>query len=219
MTTNTASTVTLLGSYGNDYTIIDAARTSTGKAGVRKGEDDRKLLAYLYKNGHLSPLEQVSFQFHVHTPIFIARQMMRHRTGKWNEASARYKQMPTEFFFPAIWREQNKEGNKQGSSGALTNGDKATLLANRVYHLAEAVYLELLEMGVAKEQARIVLPVGLYTELVVTFDLRNLLHFLELRLDSHAQPEIQTVARQMLEHIRPIVPWTVEIFMEDKGYD
>lgn len=209
------SKVELLGSYGNDYTVIDAARTSTGKTKKQRAEEaDKKLLKHLYTNKHMSPFEQVSFQFHITTPIFVVRQLFRHRTLKPNEASARFKEMPMDFFMPPKWRGQATSGNKQGSSPDAIDQSGLSVIARHAYAAAEAAYLSLLDRGVAKELARSVLPVSLMTELVISVDLRNLMHLLELRLDSHAQPEIQDVARLMLEAIKPIVPWTMEIFQE-----
>ena len=211
----TGSDVILIDSMGNDLSIVGAARTSTGADKTKGYEKDKKLLQYLWKNNHHSPFEQVSFTFHVKTPIFVARQMMRHRTGKFNEASARYKVMPLEFWTPETFRAQNLDGNKQGSKGEVENQAAAFNSLKTAYQDAADAYENLLHLGVAKEVARAVLPVGLYTEMVVTFDLRNLLHFIKLRADGHAQPEIQEVAWKMLSIIREIVPWTVGIFELD----
>jgi len=214
MTLTNESSVSLIGHFGDDYTIIDAARTSTGKE--RKGiVADKKLLSYLWKNQHLSPFEQVNFQWHIVTPIFVARQIMRHRTFRFNEASARYKQMPMDFFSPEVWRKQNTEGNKQGSSGEIDNQIFCQSTMELAYNCAELAYNELLLAGVSKEQARMVLPVGLMTEMVVSTDLRNLLHFVQLRTDPHAQPEIQEVANKMFDLVSEIVPWTCDLFLED----
>ena len=215
MNIRTGSDVILIDSMGDDLTIVAAARTSTGAEKTKGDEKDRKLLEYLWKNHHHSPFEQLSFTFHVKTPIFVARQMMRHRTGKFNEASARYKEMPLDFWMPETFRAQNLTGNKQGSDGEIENGAWAKRQVEAIYTKVGEVYENLLRMGVAKEIARTVLPVGLYTEMVVTFDLRNLLHFIKLRKDPHAQPEIQEVAFKMLELIRPIVPWTIQAFLDN----
>jgi thymidylate synthase (FAD) len=213
--TTALSEVLLLDHMGDDYAVIDAARISTGKSGQRKGEElDKKLLRYLYTAKHTGPFEHVIFKFYIKTPIFVARQIMRHRTGKWNEASARYKEMPTIFFAPEFWRAQNLEGNKQGSNGLIDEQDEATELMMHAYEVCVDSYHRLLGFGTAKEQARIVLPVGLMTELFMTLDLHNLLHFLRLRMDSHAQPETQEVGRQILKLITPLVPWTMELFQE-----
>ena len=210
------SEVDLIDHMGNDLTVVRAARVSTGRDDIT-GQDlgrDKKLLLHLWSHYHHSPFEQVSFTFHIKTPIFVARQLLRSRTLKPNEASARYKEMPTEFFLPEKWRLQNTTGNKQGSSGFLD--DDAQKIADDIaidaLEHVEKAYKVLLSMGVAKELARITLPVGLYTELFVTADLRNLLHLIALRTDSHAQPEIQSVARQMRQLIEPFVPWTLEAF-------
>jgi len=209
------SYVILLDYMGDDHSIISAARTST-KTSMRGQEADKRLLRHLWKNKHLSPFEQVCFTFHVKTPIFIARQIMRHRTGKFNETSARYKEMEMIFFKPDIWRAQNITGNKQGSSGNIPPGkwEGCYDAMEMAYYQIQQTYETLISHGVARELARTVLPVGMYTELVMTFDLRNLLHFIKLRIDEHAQPEIREVASQILAIIQPIVPWTVELFLE-----
>jgi thymidylate synthase (FAD) len=208
------SEVTLVDHMGDDLSVVRAARVSTGAAATKGPEADKKLLLFLWANHHLTPFEQVSFTFHVKTPIFVARQLFRHRSGAYNEASARYKEMPTEFFMPELWRLQNVTGNKQGSGGFLDDELQtvADEIAMKAFGQAELSYKCLLDIGVAKELARVVLPVSLYTEFFCTFNLRNLLHLIALRTDSHAQPEIQTVAQQMRDLIAPIVPWTLEAF-------
>ena len=210
------SDVILLDHMGDDHSIISAARTSTGSS-MKGYEADKKLLKYLWKNKHHSPFEQVVFTFHVTTPIFVARQIMRHRTGSFNEVSARYKEMEMTFFTPESWRAQSQSGNKQGSDGTIFPElwEDCHEAMEMAYYQIQKTYETLLIHGVAKEIARTVLPVGMYTELVMTFDLRNLLHFIELRLDGHAQPEIQEVAKQCLSLIQPIVPWTIECFLGD----
>jgi thymidylate synthase (FAD) len=217
MTTKNESEISLIEWLGSDYTVVESARVSTGNAGRKGDEADRKLLKYLWKNEHLSPFEQVNFRFHLKTPIFIARQLMRHRTFRFNEASARYKEMPTEFFLPKRFREQ-AGNNKQGSGSDMDDTEQsiAWSLTMKAYEACEGAYEIMLERGVARELARIVLPVGLMTELVFSVDLRNLLHFVRLRDSDHAQPEIREIAVKMKKLIKPIVPWTIEAFEEEK---
>lgn len=117
---------------------------------------------------------------------------------------------------PSVWRKQNIEGNKQGSNGAIEHQKVASRIAESLYANAEFDYQKLLALGVAKEQARMVLPVGIFTEFYWNIDLHNLLKFLSKRIAHDAQPEIQEIARKMVELITPIVPWTMEIWSEKK---
>ena len=207
------SKVTLVDHMGDDYRVLEAARVSTG-AEARKGDDkDRKLIQFLWKQEHGTPFEQVVFTFKVKTPIFVARQIFRHRISSFNEMSGRYRELPTVFFMPDEFRAQNKEGNKQGSViDPSINQDMAASLVIASYDEAEQTYKSLLAMGVANELARIVLPVGIYTEFYWTINFRSLANFLHLRLDPHAQPEIQDVALQIEEIVKPLIPWIYEAF-------
>jgi len=206
--------VILVDHMGTDLSVVRAARVSYGKE-TKREEQDRKLIRYLLKNRHTSPFEHVVFTFRVECPIFVARQWMRHRTWSFNEVSYRYTEAPEETWVPEMWRTQ-ADGNKQMSDGFLD--DSGQLSADEVYNYAVDVarnsYDALLRMGVAREQARAVLPVATMTSFYGTVDLHNLLHFLSLRLHPHAQPEIQSYAQKMLDLITPIVPWTVEIWKE-----
>ncbi len=196
---------------GSDSAIVEAARVSYGSPS--KGEElDKKLLHYLYKNRHTSPFEQCSITFNIKFPIFLMRQFVRHRMFRLNEWSGRYSELADEFFLPSEWRAQDTK-NKQGSlpSGEIRQ-DYCTAVADRFCKHAYTIYQHMLDEGVAKEQARIVLPVGIYTEIVVNCDLHNLTHFLRLRLDSHAQSEARDVAAAMLEIAEPLFPWTFEAF-------
>lgn len=198
-----------------DQRVVDAARVSIAGQDVRPVSDDQKLLKYLLKNKHTSPFEKVRFEFHVKLPIFIARQWIRHRMGSFNEMSARYGVMPDEFYVPALDRMQAQAtDNKQGSGGALPE-EVAGFLREGILHNSEAAYATyeaLLDRGLARELARMVLPVNLYTQWWWTVDLHNLMHFLRLRLHSHAQYEIRVYAQAIVEEIRPIAPCSVAAF-------
>lgn len=199
--------VTLIDSMGDDRKIVAAARVSYGSDALKGDEADKKLLRYLYTHGHTSPFEQVNFTFLVKLPIFVARQWMRHRTWSYNEVSGRYTELPDEFYVPTEWRLQDKE-NKQSSYGhAVTQADYLSAC-----HKAFDIYKLLLADNVGREMARMVLPLSTYTQMYATVDLHNLLHFLKLRLDSHAQYEIRQYSQAMLTLITPIVPWSVEIW-------
>lgn len=199
---------------GNDISIVDAARVSYGSPS--KGEEaDRKLLTYLFKNRHTSPFEQCSITFNIKFPIFLMRQFVRHRTFRLNEWSGRYSELADQFFLPSAWREQdtvNKQGSKPVEKYTSDWQKRQTRRAQGVYEKAYEEYQLMLGDGVAKEQARMVLPVGIYTEIVVNCDLHNLLHFLRLREDGHAQAEIQEVAKAMRYIATDLFPWTFAAF-------
>lgn len=196
---------------GTDTRIVEAARVSYGSPS--KGEEaDKKLLHYLFKNRHTSPFEQCSITFNIKFPIFLMRQFVRHRTFRLNEWSGRYSELADEFFKPNAWRAQDAS-NKQGSLPAPALPQReCDALMEEAYAVSYRNYKALIERGVAKEQARFVLPVGIYTEIYVNCDLHNLLHFLRLRQDAHAQAEIQDVANAMREIAAKLFPWTFEAF-------
>lgn len=206
--------VKLVDAMGDDLRIVQSARVSFGQ-GSKGPERDRKLINYLVRHGHTSPLESVNFTFHVKAPIFIARQWMRHRTWKFNEISARYTELPDEVYYPDWWRAQSKS-NKQASDGPLYDDPlKNTIVTagyNEAMEKAREAYELLLSHGVAREQARMVLPVSTYTEFYGTVDLHNLLRFLELRIDPGAQWEIRMYALALLDLVDASerVPWTLE---------
>lgn len=203
---------------GSDTRIAEAARTSY--LSPSKGwEADKKLIEYLFKHRHTSPFEQCNITFEIKMPIFVMRQFVRHRTFRLNEWSGRYSELKDEFYRPNIWRRQLGEGgNKQGSA-ADTHPEwnhRNTDLLKVAYESAFDAYEELLKRGVAKELARIVLPVGIYTQIYVNCDLHNLMHFFTLRTDSHAQKEVQDVANAMLELTEDIFPWTMALWRKYK---
>lgn len=205
--------VNLIDFMGSDQAILRAARVSTGAEPNEKR--DRGLIRYLYRNRHTSPLEMCEFVFHVRAPIFVARQWVRHRTGSWNEMSGRYREMETDFYLPEKWKEQSKQ-NHQGADAEFDENAQKAL--NNMWASAHAApskaYGAMLGMDVAREQARINLPVSLYTEWYWKMDLHNLFHFLELRLDPHAQWEIRQYAEAILGILKklPEFKWSVEIF-------
>lgn len=204
--------IRLVDSMGDDQAIVQAARTSYGE-GTKGDEADKKLIDYLYKNRHTSPFEMVEFKFHAKMPMFVARQWVRHRTANINEVSARYTQLTDDYYVPDSWRKQDKV-NRQGSTDDISEhqGKVCDERLMDVCDLAFERYEELISFGVAREQARMILPVNWYTEWYWKCDLHNILNFLRLRLDSHAQYEIRVYAEAMLELIAPIVPWTLESF-------
>ncbi len=196
-----------------DMAIVQAARVSYG-AGTKKIQEDRGLLRYLLRHRHTTPFEMIEFKFHVAMPIFVARQWIRHRTANVNEYSARYSIMPDRFYRPTVENVRKQSTtNRQGGEDTIEVGTAEEFLA--LLEDSEALYakyLELTERGVARELARVALPVSVYTEWYWKCDLHNLLHFLSLRMDPHAQIEIRDFATAMYELVRPIVPLTCEAF-------
>jgi thymidylate synthase (FAD) len=212
--------VRLVDSMGSDLSIVRAARVSydaAWRAGEDKGSDAR-LINYLWKNGHTSPFESVTFTFEVKAPIFVLRQWMRHRTWSFNEVSARYTELPNEMYLPDVFRKQSKS-NKQGSDGELDS--RANKRVHDSFYVAmdilSGVYNMAIDDGVARELARIILPVATYSHMFCTVDLLNLLKFITLRSHNHAQYEIQVYADAMLKLIEPIVPEAVKAWKKSSG--
>lgn len=197
---------------GGDQGVVDSARVSYG--GKSKGaEQDRKLIVYLLKHSHMTPFEHSVFKFHVSCPIFVMRQWIRHRMASYNEISARYTEMKDEFYIPSAWRAQDLK-NKQGSvktpeldHHAMTARFKAQVEASL------KCYRELLSAGAAREMARMILPVNLYTQFYWTINARSLMNFIILRADAHAQWEIQQYAQVLARFFAQKMPWTWEAFL------
>jgi len=203
--------VRLVDSMGNDASIVQAARVSYGD-GTKTQREDEKLIDYLMRNRHTSPFEMVAFKFHVKLPIFVARQWIRHRTGSFNEVSARYSVLPEEFYIPNeedITTQDVK--NRQGRTvEQVADANAARFIIEQHSRMAYTTYQHLLEMGVARELARMVLPLNIYTEWYWQVNLKNLLDFLRLRLDPHAQKEFRDYGKAILKLIAPSVPVTIE---------
>jgi thymidylate synthase (FAD) len=207
--------VRLVDYLGGDQRIVQSARVSYGE-GTKSYREDKGLIDYLLRNQHTSPFEQVSLTFHCKMPIFVARQWVRHRTAKLNEISGRYSVMKDEFYVPAEAAiALQSADNKQGRSTEPVSSDvkaKVLDLLQAGQKNAFAGYEALLDEGLARELARINLPLSLYTEWYWTIDLHNLFHFLQLRLDPHAQMEIRVYAEAMLEITRAVAPMATESF-------
>jgi thymidylate synthase (FAD) len=198
-----------------DFAIVQAARVSYGE-GTKQINEDRGLIRYLARHRHTTPFEMVEFKFHHVMPIFVARQWIRHRTANVNEYSARYSVVRDRFYRPSIdaVRKQSAS-NRQGGTEIADNVTAEEFIAwlddvEKNY----AKYEKFIEKGVSRELARIALPVSVYTEWYWKIDLHNLFHFLSLRMDPHAQQEIQDYAWAMFELIRPIVPIAAEAFLD-----
>jgi thymidylate synthase (FAD) len=198
-----------------DYAIIDAARVSY-QSGTTRKQSDKQLLRYLMRHWHTSPFEMVEFKFEMRLPIFVMRQLVRHRTASLNEESARYSVMEDVFYEPDTLRAQsttNKQGSAEGNFNPFIGPrESATAVMNHQTDEAYKLYQQLIEAGVAREQARMVLPVNLYTRVVWKCDLLNLLKMLRLRLDPHAQYEIRVFAEAIAEFVKRHCPWTWEAF-------
>lgn len=204
---------------GDDKRIVEAARISY-QSPSKGDESDKKLLGYLYKNRHTSPFEMCKITLNIKMPIFIMRQYVRHRMQNLNEVSARYTELPNEFYIPEKWRKQDTK-NKQGSINSV-DWDKCDYHANLNSLLklnndsCYKNYEDLLSRGVAREMARMVLPVNIYTEIYACWDLKNLLHFITLREDSHAQAEIQEYGKAVKSILQELYPWTMEAYEKYK---
>ena len=195
-----------------DYAIVQAARVSYGD-GTKTVNEDRGLIRYLLRHKHTTPFEMIEFKFNMKMPIFIARQMVRHRTAHINEYSGRYSMMKDEFYNPEIENvRQQSSVNKQGSGESINELDASDFIEkiDSICNQSYEEYEKAIQKGVAREQARMLLPVNFYTEWYWKVDLHNILHFLALRCDPHAQWEIRVFADAMLELIKPIVPWSIE---------
>ncbi len=194
--------VKLLDIMGSDQDIVDAARISYDRQGDSK---DRALIRYLLRHKHTSPFEMAEMKFELRMPIFVARQWVRHRTASMNEVSARYTELPDDMFVPEkVWLQSTD--NKQGRAESI---DDENIIGSIEMANTKAYewYGHLLSEGVSRELARGVLPLNIYTKFVWKMDLHNLMHFLNLRLDPHAQEEIRdyaTVIEKMVEEHFPL---------------
>ncbi|MDC1315947.1 FAD-dependent thymidylate synthase [Alphaproteobacteria bacterium] len=211
---------------GTDQSIVQAARVSYGE-GTKKLREDRGLIRYLLSHWHTTPFEMCEIKFHVKLPIFVARQWIRHRTANVNEYSARYSVLDREFYVPEINQLGSQSTtNKQGRSESLNKNfakqaqklikDNSNQLYDDYQNLLNGNLLNKDEYedgeGLARELARTTLPLNYYTQWYWKVDLHNLMHFLKLRADSHAQYEIQIYAEKMIDILKKWVPLTYEAF-------
>ncbi|HRS02363.1 MAG TPA: FAD-dependent thymidylate synthase [Bacteroidota bacterium] len=207
--------VRLVDVMGDDSSIVQAARVSYGK-GTKSFSEDRGLIRYLMRHSHTSPFEMVELKFHVKLPIFVARQWIRHRTANVNEYSGRYSEMRDEFYLPdANQIRSQSSDNKQGRSEDELAQDVINQILQKMQNLQKASYSDYiyyLENNLARELARINLPLSTYTEWYWKIDLHNLFHFLKLRMDTHAQYEIRAYADIIAEIIKQILPISYEAF-------
>ncbi len=201
--------VRLVDYLGTDARIVQSARVSYGE-GTKTIREDAGLIDYLLRNDHTSPFEQVVLTFHIKMPIFVARQWIRHRTARVNEISGRYSVMKDEFWLPepdAVCRQSTD--NKQGRETEPVSGEEASTVIEALrigQQSAYESYKKLIDSGIARELARVNLPLSMYTEWYWQMDLHNLFRFLKLRLDAHAQREIRDYAAVILDISKAVAP-------------
>lgn len=200
---------------GDDNAVVQAARVSYGK-GTRTANDDRGLIRYLMRHRHTTPLEMCELKLHVKLPIFVARQWIRHRTANVNEYSARYSLMDREFYLPRAEDLARQSSNNKQGRGEVLDADTAAevlRLLRRDQEQSYDTYEKLIdEAGLARELARMNLSVGYYTQWYWKVDLHNLLHFLALRIDPHAQYEIRVYGEAIASAVKAWVPHCWEAF-------
>ena len=210
---------------GNDDAIVQAARVSYG-TGTKSVRGDAGLIGYLMRHRHTTPFEMCEIKYHVKLPVFVARQWIRHRTANVNEYSARYSILDREFYIPAPESLAAQSSINGQGRGKLLEGDEAQSVLQILkedagkacddyeHMLNEGEHADPCRLGLARELARINLPLGIYTQWYWKTDLHNLFHFLSLRADSHAQYEIRVYAEAMLETVKAWVPLAYEAFVE-----
>ena len=204
--------VKLLDVMGDDEEVENSARISYGE-GTRKVNQTRNLIRYLMRHKHTSPFEMCEVKFHLKLPIFIMRQLVRHRTANLNEYSGRYSVMSNEFYLPeGDYLAKQSTTNSQGRGEVLNQQGLLQFEFNRIYDGASMAYQVLLEHDLSREVARALLPVANYTECIWKIDLHNFFHFVKLRSDSHAQREIRDYADAMYELVKPNFPLCCEAF-------
>lgn len=210
--------VALVDVMGTDDDIAEAARLSYGR-GTKKARDNSGLIRYLYSHAHTSPFEMVEMKFQMRLPIFVMRQWVRHRTANLNEYSGRYSVMPRLFYVPEPHQIMGQsQVNKQGSEGNLPQIEAAAM-CEQIRMMSDScfnLYEDFLERGMSREMARIVLPLNTYTEIMWKMDLNNMLKFLWLRDDSHAQPEIQAFAKVIAQMVEDNFPKTYAAYKESR---
>ena len=209
--------VRLVDYLGGDQRIVQSARVSYG-AGTKSYREDKGLINYLMRNDHTSPFEQVVLTFHVKMPIFVARQWIRHRTARLNEISGRYSVMKEEFYIPAGEHiSLQSTDNKQGRSEEVLDSRQQMKIQAELTGQQKRAYKDYsahLDCGIARELARINLPLSLYTEWYWQMDLHNLFHFLKLRMHSHAQLEIREYAGTIFKIVKKVTPIAADAFEE-----
>ena len=216
--------VEIIDKLGSDLTVVNSARVSFGKKKQEFTERDRVLVKYLAENKHYSPFRHIVVQFHVKAPEFVMRQWYKHVVGietsssyptkdhAWNEISGRYVPV-NDFYTPSVWRAQS-EDNKQASAGEVENQDEAKKIFGDTMNEILECYEKLLALGVAKEQARVILPLNQFTEVYWTASFQAVMNFIDLRDHEHAQWEIREYAKVIKEFMLELFPETTKIWLE-----
>jgi len=218
--------IEVIDTLGNDLTVVNSARVSFGNRKEKWDVSDEKLVRYLAKNKHFSPFRHLQVQFHIKAPEVVLRQLFKHLVGiestshyatkdkPFNEISGRYTKV-TEFYIPEVWRAQSDD-NKQASDGELDDLQQKRM--NQIYREflsnVERTYDSMLDTGMAREQARIIMPLSQYTEVYWTMSFQSIANFIELRDHDHAQWEIREYAKVMKEMMMDIYPETMKIWSE-----
>lgn len=203
---------------GDDSAIVQAARVSYG-SGTKQVREDIGLINYLLRNSHTTPFEMCEIKFHIKAPYFVARQWIRHRTANVNEYSARYSIVDQDYYLPNSDEISFQSSNNKQGRGEQVDEDFSDSVREIIKNTSDQQYEhynKMLESGLAREVARIILPLNYYTEFYWKIDLHNLMHFLRLRADPHAQYEIRLYALQMIEILKLWVPYTYQAFQDYK---
>ena len=222
--------IEVVDSLGNDLTVVNSARVSFGKRKTKFDKSDERLVRYLAKHKHYSPFRHLQVQFHLKAPEFVMRQWYKHVVGiettsnsstkdhAWNEISGRYVEYD-EFYEPTIYRKQSDD-NKQASEGEFKGDDIKDVESNwkQAHSMSLTAYKNLIDSGMAKEQARCILPLTLYTEVYWTGSFQAVMNFIELRNEKTAQIEIQEYARVLLNQMKEVFPKTTELWSEAHGW-
>ena len=218
--------IEVIDSLGSDLTVVNSARVSFGKRKTKFDKSDARLVRYLAKYKHYSPFRHLQVQFHLKAPEFVMRQWYKHVVGiettsssstkdhAWNEISGRY--VPVEdYYYPSVWRKQS-EDNKQASEGVLDDLQQKRMndTYNEFMRQVEMTYSRMIDAGMAKEQARIVLPLNQYTEVYWTASFQAIMNFIELRNEKTSQWEIQEYAKVLLELMFDVYPETTKLWSE-----
>jgi len=222
--------IEVIDSLGDDLTVVNSARVSFGKRKTKFDKSDERLVRYLAKHKHYSPFRHLQVQFHIKAPEFVMRQWYKHVVGiettsnsstkdhAWNEISGRYVEYD-EFYEPTIYRKQSDD-NKQASEGEFKGDDIKDVESNwkQAHSMSLTAYKNLIDSGMAKEQARCILPLTLYTEVYWTGSFQAVMNFIELRNEKTAQIEIQEYARVLLNQMKEVFPKTTELWSEAHGW-
>ena len=220
--------VEVIDTLGDDLTVVNSARVSFGKRKTKWSKADERLVRYLAKHKHHSPFRHLQIQFHIKAPEFVMRQWYKHVVGietssssstkdhAWNEISGRYVEY-NEFYEPTEFRRQS-EDNKQASEGLIELQSSTKSLWKNTHDIIVTTYNEMLERGMAKEQARCILPLTLYTEVYWTASFQAIMNFIELRNEKTAQIEIQDYAKVLLNQMKEVFPKTTELWIEAHGW-